>query len=175
MKDPSSDPMIGSDQAEGPLSLDLVLAEHGKLAHGIASQYKNRGVPLEDLRQEALLGLIQAARKFQPDKGAQFSTYAVWWIKKQVLRALQKESGACPDKGGFEQENLDSLPDPTPPPAEDHELILPAGLPPLERQILILSCQKKLTLKEISQAMEIPVERVKQLRGKALRRLKNTL
>ncbi|MBW6513223.1 MAG: sigma-70 family RNA polymerase sigma factor [Candidatus Syntrophosphaera sp.] len=175
MNKPAGLPINGSCPESESLSLDQILSEHGKLAHGIANQYKNRGVPLEDLRQEALLGLIQAARRFQPDKGAQFSTYAVWWIKKQVLLALQKEAEAFHDIGTLAQEDLEAMPDPNPAPVRDSDLILPAGIPPLERQILILSCQDKLTLKEISQALQIPVERVKQLRGKALRRLKHTL
>ena len=63
---------------------DTLLRDYGNLARGIARRYRGRGLPLEDLHQEALLGLLQAAKSYR-DRGASFATYAVYWIKKRIL------------------------------------------------------------------------------------------
>ena len=55
-----------------------------RLAISMASKFKRYGAPMNDLVQEAGLGLMKAADKFDPDRGVRFSTYAVWWIKASV-------------------------------------------------------------------------------------------
>jgi RNA polymerase primary sigma factor len=54
----------------------------------VAGKYKGSDVPLTDLINEGNLGLIHAARKFDPDRGARFITYAVWWIRQAIMHAL---------------------------------------------------------------------------------------
>jgi len=54
----------------------------------VASQYRSLGIPFEDLLNEGNLGLIEAARRFDPDKNNKFISYAVWWIRKAILKAL---------------------------------------------------------------------------------------
>jgi len=65
-------------------SLHRLITAYMRLAISQASKYKRYGAPMNDLIQEAGLGLMKAADKFDPDRGVRFSTYAVWWIKASI-------------------------------------------------------------------------------------------
>ena len=58
----------------------------------IARQYQHRGIPLADLVSEGNIGLLKAAEKFDPERGFHFTTYAVWWIRQAILKALEASS-----------------------------------------------------------------------------------
>lgn len=58
----------------------------------VASEYRNLGLPREDLVNEGNLGVIEAARRFDPGRGTRFLTYAVWWIRRSMLRALARQA-----------------------------------------------------------------------------------
>ena len=57
----------------------------------VAKKYQNRGLPLSDLIGEGNVGLLTAARKFDPDQGVKFISYAVWWIRQAILASLARQ------------------------------------------------------------------------------------
>jgi RNA polymerase primary sigma factor len=58
----------------------------------VAGEYRNMGLPFEDLLNEGNVGLIEAARRFDPSRGARFISYATWWIRKSILKALSENA-----------------------------------------------------------------------------------
>jgi RNA polymerase sigma-32 factor len=65
-------------------ALHRLITAYMRLAISMASKFRHYGAPMNDLIQEAGLGLMKAAEKFDPDRGVRFSTYAVWWIKASI-------------------------------------------------------------------------------------------
>ena len=65
-------------------ALHRLITAYMRLAISMASKFRRYGAPMNDLIQEAGLGLMKAAEKFDPDRGVRFSTYAVWWIKASI-------------------------------------------------------------------------------------------
>ena len=65
-------------------ALHRLITAYMRLAISMAAKFKRYGAPMNDLIQEASLGLMKAADKFDPDRGVRFSTYAVWWIKASI-------------------------------------------------------------------------------------------
>ncbi len=149
------------------------------LVKAIACNYKNYGTPLDDLIQEGLLGLMEAKKRFKPEKGTKFSTYATYWIRKKILEILNRERKQLQDalslneqiklKQDLERRSQESIRD------TGNIINLLKNLPKLEAKILKLSFEEQRTLNEISNILGIRRERVRQLKQKALRRLKVNL
>ncbi|MBI4590824.1 MAG: sigma-70 family RNA polymerase sigma factor [Candidatus Rokubacteria bacterium] len=113
-----------------------------RLVFNIAKPYRNRGLPLPDLIEEGNVGLLKAVRKFRPDKGARLSTYATWWIRQAVVRALANQA------------RMIRLP--------VHVELLLARYGK-ERERLTRQLGRPPSLEEISRSLEIPPEQLAEL------------
>src|SRR5215510_4908250 len=73
---------------DGDLAQEHLVRANSRLVISVAKKYVGRGVPFLDLIQEGNIGLIRAARKFEYRRGHKFSTYAMWWIRQAISRAV---------------------------------------------------------------------------------------
>jgi RNA polymerase primary sigma factor len=113
-----------------------------KLVVAIAKDFRNMGIPFQDLIQEGNIGLIRAVEKFEYERGHKFSTYAVWWIRQALIRAIQNHSRTIRI------------------PSHVHDTLLKyyRAYNGLEKKL-----GREPTTSEIAKAMDLPVERAEQL------------
>ena len=157
----------------------------------IASNYKNCGVSMSDIISEGNIGLITAARKFDPSKNVKFITYAVWWIRNSIQECLQR----CKSRESntldyvFDNETEDAYSNECDSVNEKFESDMSVIQDKVncidemlgclqEREVKILTLyyglynNKEFTLDEIGDEMNITTERVRQIKDKALVKLK---
>ena len=77
---------------DGLLAMDQLLKSNSRLVISIAKKHVGRGVPFLDLIQEGNIGLMRSAKKFDYRRGYKFSTYATWWIRQAITRAVADHS-----------------------------------------------------------------------------------
>lgn len=90
--DPEKESRLQAQVRDGEEARDHLIRANSRLVVSIAKKYIGRGVPFLDLIQEGNIGLIRAVKKFDYRRGYKFSTYATWWIRQAVARAVADQS-----------------------------------------------------------------------------------
>ena len=89
---PDEERVVANQAKAGNFEARQAMIEHNlRLVVSIAKTYMNRGLPLPDLIEEGNLGLMHALDKFEPQRGFKFSTYATWWIRQNIEKALMSQ------------------------------------------------------------------------------------
>ncbi|WP_246798773.1 sigma-70 family RNA polymerase sigma factor [Deferribacter autotrophicus] len=85
---------LGKKIQQGDMkALEKLVLSNLKFVVSIANRYKNTGLPLADIINQGNLGLLEAAKRFDPERGVKFISYAVWWIRQAIIQALAEQSG----------------------------------------------------------------------------------
>ena len=126
----------------GEASKKILVKANMRLVFHIARYYRYRGVAYPDLVQEGTFGLIKAVDKYDPDKGFRFSTYASWWIKQAVSRAIAEKS------------RIIRLP------VHIHDMMV--SITKVERQFMTAHSRKPTSF-ELAERLALPVQKVELL------------
>jgi RNA polymerase sigma factor (sigma-70 family) len=162
----------------------------------IARTYRHRGVAFDELVAQGNLGLLEAARRFDPTRGTKFTTYAAWWIRKSILTALAAAKGGSARTLSLDDPLADRPNEPRSAGIADRGAIDPqaallereaarlvraavVGLPQLDRTVLEhrfgLEDRPVLSLRETGAALGLCGERVRQIERRSLDHLRRAL
>ena len=150
-------------------ALNKLIEANLRFVVAIARQYQNKGLPIDDLISEGNIGLMKAARKYDGERGVRFVNYAVVFVRQQIEKALKLESAE------LRVENMKDVRDDN---SSDVADGMEYSLDSLnERELKVVTAyfgigQERLTMAEIAEEMNLRRERVRQIRNKAIRRLK---
>jgi len=154
------------------MDTEKLYQEYLPLIKSIASRYKGM-VAFEDLVQEGFLGLFEAEERFDSSRGAKFSTYAFYWVKRKILEAIQKEKIQSLNSVELKEEILVN-----PIIEETYESVdldvspLTKNFSSLEQKIFKLHFQQEKTLSQIAKELGIRREKVRQTKQLLLRKIK---
>lgn len=168
---------------------------HLRLVVSIAKRYKGINVEMADLISEGNLGLLTAIERFDPEKGARLCHYATWWITKMILESISNKSKQTENEVEFTGLTTDNNENNTEPSAkaeketyiteetnneEYYQEVVESLLSQLDdRSRHIVECyyglnnKKQLTVNELSKELSISMERVRQIRNRAMMTLRS--
>lgn len=147
---PSSAERLGAKIKQGQIARRKLIEANFRLVVSIAKRYVGHGVPFMDLIQEGNIGLIRAVEKFDYQRGYKFSTYATWWIRQAVSRALSDQGRTIrvPVHMGERVTQLARV---------TRELTQKNGHAPTDEEIMAKMDISKRLLKRIRQAAQFPL------------------
>lgn len=195
--------LAAAARAGDPSALERLVRANLPFVLKVAKQYRGRGVPFEDLVAEGNLGLLEAAPRYDGERGIRFITYAMWWIRKRILHALETQARTvrvpgqpweCRRNGAGEKPvrtvevPLERLPDASVPHAES-DLVHREAVRRVRAAVAALSAQQRrvlqhrfglgehepLTLRETGERLRVSRERVRQIEEQAIARLRRCL
>jgi len=148
---------------------NLSIIEH------IANKYQINTVSKEDLIQEGFLGLMEAEKKYDPNQGTEFGTYAYYWIKKYMLAAIKKEIEHSKKTNSIEDVSVAEIKD-----EEEKENVLIEEaksedlkvLDEIEQKVYKLIFVEQKTLLDVAETINLSREKVRQIKQKIIRKLK---
>jgi DNA-directed RNA polymerase specialized sigma subunit len=150
-----------------------LITDYQPLVRAIAAKYRQKGVETDDLIQDGMVGLLEALKRYDAEKGAQFSTYSSYWVEKKMRESLAgcwRDAGRnIADPGSVEAGTAQA-----PSPRVESDPVRLEVLDSVEARVISLDFEEGNTLAEIGEILGISRSRVKQIKKKAIRKMRNS-